>query len=407
MDIVASNALWDQIRLIGPVTSKKDKDHKQKPESTANGPSRAILQCTEQAKRRAIAMHRDSVSPHETPATTESNPATLQLGENLIHRAKEFHVRAAASSPDMRNYLASRYGWKPSLCDCIDWHPHGRALTNMTYRKRVTITKFIHGWLPINKRMNIYDPSIPSKCAACNEPMESQSHFLYCKCSDRIEHRKTFRAKLEKWIGNRAPKSMQQLLISGLFEWSNSNAAALPASLNPELRQAAEEQQRLGWHQLWRGRLSSKWGDILAQHRLDTVDNTNYLGATADDWIRRFITYVWKGVLEMWDIRNKHQHALDINDERTTARLRNQIDCIYAQANELPLHEQIPFQTPRDDVIRLPLSAQKDWIEIHQDLLKCIFEQQKKREKLQINDIRTFFEQRPKPSSTSHDDKPP
>ncbi len=89
----------------------------------------------------------------------------------------------------------------------------------------------------------------------------------------------------------------------------------------------------------------------------------------------------------MWDIRNKPQHTLDINDERTTERLRNQIDCIYAQANELPLHKQIPFQTPRDDVIQLPLPAQKDWIKIHQDLLKCIFEQQKKREKLQLNNI--------------------
>ncbi len=41
----------------------------------------------------AMAQHHNFLQLQDSPGTTESNPASLQLGKDLIHRTKEFYVR--------------------------------------------------------------------------------------------------------------------------------------------------------------------------------------------------------------------------------------------------------------------------------------------------------------------------
>lgn len=367
---------------------------------------------SEEAKIRAMNEHNDFLNPHECPPTTASNSVSLRLGETIIHKDLEFHVRAAASSPELRAYMARKYHWDDWLCDCIDWFPHGRALANCAYSKRVTITKFIHGWLPINKRLHEYDKSVPTKCATCNEPVESQQHFLYCNCDSRHAHRTLLRSNLEEWVGRKAPPAMKEILLKGLFEWAESNRAILPPNIDNATRSAAMEQEKIGWHQLWRGRLSTKWGDIFAQHRTEvhkrSGDSTT-LGISAEEWTRQFIKRVWTGVLEMWEIRNTAQHNQDMADSTTTARLASQIKSIFDASKQLSADAQAPFQTPMDQILKLPLAAQKNWITIHQSFIKQLSKRTANNATANTRDIRSYFPVKLPPTSTatSHDDKPP
>ncbi len=249
--------------------------------------------------------------------------------------------------------MTKSYSWKDDTCDNVDWHPHGRALATLDYSKRVTITKFIHGWLPVNKHLNKIDPSAPCDCASCTAPEESQRHFLYCRSPNREAHRDFLQAKLTEWIPKRAPQPMADLLIKGLFEWSESNNADLPAELEDSYRHAAIDQQQIGWHQLWRGRLSSQWGDIFARHRIQqaTENSTGTSGISAEEWTRQLIRHIWQGILEMWKIRNNKQRTNVNNDYTTTERLRNQISCIFIEAEELNLADQSPFNSTCVEVI--------------------------------------------------------
>ena len=64
---------------------------------------------------------------------------------------------------------------------------------------------------------------------------------------------------------------MQQLLISGLLEWSESNKATLHATLYLETRLAVEEQQKIGWHQLWYGCLYGTAGLCPMLEQIETL----------------------------------------------------------------------------------------------------------------------------------------
>ncbi len=155
----------------------------------------------------------------------------------------------------------------------------------------------------------IFHIHVRRDCVFFTAPEEFQRHFVYCRSPNREAHRDSLQAKLTAWITKRAPQPMAELLIKGLFEWSESNNADLPAELDDSYRHAALDQQQIGWHQLWRGRLSSQWGDIFARYRIQqaTANNTGNLGISAEEWTRQLIWHIWQGILEMWKIRNDKQ----------------------------------------------------------------------------------------------------
>ncbi len=414
VDMVATTNLWEKVQLHGPPFPTKDETT----QPLMTGAERKVAQHTQKlikrAKKEAMARHEDCLKPQDTPECTECNPASLRLGNEIIHRSMEYFVRAAASTPELRDYLNKSYKWKGNTCDHVDWFPHGRALKNLEYGQRRTITKFIHGWLPVNKQLQTIDASVPSACVMCGEPTESQKHFLYCKHPDRNEQRHKLRVQLETWISKKATPQMTELIIRGLFEWSQSNKASLPCELDPEHLQAAQDQEIIGWHQLWRGRFSSHWGDIFARYRINKTTaamNNSNPGITAEEWTRQLIRRIWIGVLEMWKIRNKAQHNKDENDYTTTKRLRNQVACVFIEAEELNLSQDAPFSnTCVEEITALPIARQRDWVENNTNLLNKISRAKHATAVEKTPDIRTFMlpkASRPKTSRISHDDKPP
>ena len=212
------------------------------------------------------------ISPSETPITNTHNPVTLTITNQAIHRNRETMVTHAAASPDVRQHMNTKYNWTKNECDSIDWQPHGRALTNLPYHNRVNITKFIHGWIATNDRMNYYDPTIPTTCEACGEHTETNQHFLWCPNRARQTHRTALKMQFHKWLTLHMDEDMAHLLLEGLFEWS-TKPSTLPKDITPTALQAVKDQEKIGWNQLWYGRLSSHWGATQAERRRKRKDN--------------------------------------------------------------------------------------------------------------------------------------
>ncbi len=73
----------------------------------------------------------------------------------------------------------------------------------------------------------------------------------------------------------------------------------------------------------------------------------------------------------MRKIRNDAQHKKDENDYTTTKRLRNQVACVFIEADELNLCQERPFSTTCvEDITALPIARQRDWVEINTKLSK-------------------------------------
>jgi len=60
-----------------------------------------------------------------------------------------------------------------------------------------------------------------------------------------------------------------------------------------------EQQQQIGWTQIYYGRISPTWAQVLQNHH-PQVNAVLYYA--------KCITLIWKAVLQVWTVRNQHLH---------------------------------------------------------------------------------------------------
>jgi len=69
--------------------------------------------------------------------------------------------------------------------------------------------------------------------------------------------------------------------------------------LPKDIQELQENQQRVGWTQIYYGRISPTWVQALQTHHPQV---------NAIQYYTKCITLVWKAVLQVWAIRNRHLH---------------------------------------------------------------------------------------------------
>ena len=128
---------------------------------------------------------------------------------------------------------------------------------------------------------------------------------------------------------------------------------------------------------------------------------------TPEMFIEKLIGRIWMGFLSIWEQRNEVQHHLDLADNSTTSRLHSQITAIYDQASSLPAMEQFPFQSPQEDLFKLPIAQQHDWIERHRSYVVNRTQAQAERDRTSTRPIYQYFQARPRPIQTDDPDLTP
>ena len=351
-------------------------------------------------RKKAATLHHDMLRPLQPPALSETSPVTFSIAGDSVHDKHDFLTHCACTSPALSAYLCHKYNWTSSLPNSIDWHPHGRALINLTYESRVRLTKFIYDWLPTNVHQHRIDPSIPEHCIGCGE-LETASHILWCPTREVL--REEIKDDIETFLKGSNPE-ISKLILAGLFEWSNpENIPPISPDTPKRFRPAALAQTKLGWNQLWYGRLCTQWGDLVSADRIKRGK-----GLHPDVWAQFLNRRIWRGVEKLWDARNKAQHKADEEDPSTTSRLKAQIKALYLAAQALPAADQLPFSVPIADILQLSRTQQQHWIEIHAQYISTQTKQAAIRAKKGVQDIRNFFTRKPPPSvHSSPDDKPP
>lgn len=77
---------------------------------------------------------------------------------------------------------------------------------------------------------------------------------------------------------------------------------------------AFDNQPRIGWNHLFKGKLASNWLDHIQQHlNINEIQSTKM---TTKRWATGIILELWSGVLRIWDHRNKEIHGIN-EPERT------------------------------------------------------------------------------------------
>ena len=226
-----------------------------------------------------------------------------------------------------------KYNWSANLMDRIWWRPHGNTLIVLTPNSRQIIQKFLFDYWATNSReAKLYKYRSPI-CERCNNYIETCDHVI--RCPD-VENRSLWYDMLEKmrefFHKSKTPPGIELSIIAGLQAWyMDQNPPAIEeivprASYN--LRQAYEEQNRIGWRHFLRGRISLLWAhlinfeiDMSRQNR----QQNKFRYQTAESWAKKLFLIQWAYILQMWEVRNKavQKQYIDIGKNRETEFLKD------------------------------------------------------------------------------------
>jgi hypothetical protein len=94
-------------------------------------------------------------------------PATVWHNRSEVSDSLESAIRHAASTASICEYMQTKYNWDSMTIDDIDWMVHADALQSFPPSQQITLTKFIHEWLPVNGHPSLRLTTPTQSCPSC------------------------------------------------------------------------------------------------------------------------------------------------------------------------------------------------------------------------------------------------
>jgi len=149
------------------------------------------------------------------------------------------------------------------------------------------------------------------------------------------------------------------------------------------LRTTITTQNRIGWDQLYHGRVSNLWEQA--------IDQLNpHLKVSGRFIVIQMVKAVWKYILTVWATRNQHLHQ-DAG-RLSQPNYQQAVRTLYALQPQLPPEvQEALFHRPLEQMLDQPPVFLRSWIERSQRYIQQQLKAAQKRAKLNTPDIRSFF----------------
>jgi len=326
-----------------------------------------------------------------TPEFTLAAPH-LKIQGRLICRRVLLELRHAAAIPDYWDYLQQRFTWNHADLTTIQWETLKTSLNSFPRNDQCRIVLFMHGKLAL--RTSKFHPHLGSNlCPSCQRHPEDARHFLECQ---HVERRRLFSSLKTKLTEITMKYSLHPAILTtfwlGLLAIRhNTPYQAIQLELPPILRSTVTAQARLGWEQLYQGRVSNLWEQA--------IDHLNqHLPISGRYIVTQMIKTVWTYVLALWTTRNQHLHQdagrLSIPDYRQA------VITMYETHQQLPPEvQEAVFHRPLEELLDKPPAFLRSWIERSQRYIQQQLKAAKKRTQLRTHDIRSFFRRQDPPAN--------
>jgi hypothetical protein len=267
-----------------------------------------------------------------SPATQVRNLSRVQLRINdiAITRDSQQWILKSAGRIPVEQYYKEKFGWTKQIFDSIQWETQLKVLRSLTPADQTRIVKFIHGWLPTQKRLHMDGSARIPRCLLCTELVKDNIHLLNCKHPRMQDTQHKISQHLEKSLHDHGNSELTNLLEIGLISCTNREWTANLDYVSKEWKEAIREQNEIGWIHLYRGRIARTMIQAMNEHYSSLgVNSKKYTG---ERWAKRLIHNIWKTVLELWTNRNELIHDKEsslkeaIIREKTSTRIQRCYD---------------------------------------------------------------------------------
>lgn len=217
--------------------------------------------------------------------------------------------------------MIKRFDWKSNIPDKIWWQVHGPSIKTFSRTDKLRIRKLIFQWLPTHVQLQHYYPTIDVTCQSCNSFPETHTHLYTCPCVDRQTIRDNWFDRLKEFLSN---ELYTHPLLRQIF-MSHTKPVCYPGEttevftdLPTQYAQTCSDQNEMGWHQLFKGRMSIEWGNIIASHLSANKVSEKIMSALI--WGRKVVKMMLRLGLNIWIQRNETCHFSYIPNESPVTR---------------------------------------------------------------------------------------
>jgi hypothetical protein len=310
------------------------------------------------------------------------------------------HLRHEAIAKPLLEYTIRRKNqWTQSAMDCIHWSAHGLALKQQT-TKATHMVKLLHKMLPTTGRANELDHG-KRHCPLCPLQIEDRDHILCCVHLTRQQWSYRFLQDLKVYcIQSNTDPALQSLLLQGIRRWfpTSQNHTINTDRYNHTLHGLIHQQNRIGWRQIFNGRITVEWVRIQDSYycRSKVQEGLKRVQLTGERWLTNVILFVWDKWYTLWKQRNQRNQELHGCDAKTRAEseridVRHQLRGIYHHKHHMePRVQELLFDNVEQHYA-VPTAITRNWLAIDTGLVRESMRRVKVKAIQGVRSIRTCF----------------
>ena len=136
------------------------------------------------------------------------------------------------------------------------------------------------------------------------------------------------------------------------------------------IREAASEQDEIGWIEFYKGHLSKEWATIQLKHYCNMYKNP----PSITHWSKTIISRIYNITFEMWSNRNKevHNEYEDNMNKIESEKLQQEITESYKKgASNVMVHHRYLLEETLDEIYKNTVKDKKYWLQTIQASCIC------------------------------------
>jgi hypothetical protein len=278
----------------------------------------------------------------QQPASDVRNLARVQLQINniAITRDSQHWIRKTAGRIPIQQYYCEKHEWTRHTFESIHWDVQKKVLTALPAADQTRIVKFVHGWLPTQRRLHREGLATSPRCPLCTALVEDSMHLFACQHPKMKSVQDKLALYLAKSLHDHGNSELINILEIGL---SSSIMTTWRMNINvvsEEWREAIQEQNSIGWEQIYKGRMGRKLIEAMDRH-YDLV-GVNKLQYNGERWAKRLISNIWSTALELWSTRSEILYATseEVKTKQMQEKVEKRIQRCYEVRHKLSASER-------------------------------------------------------------------
>ena len=291
----------------------------------------------------------------------------------------------------MREYLIKNKNYHPSAFDMIDWTAIDQASKTLTNARQIWLTKHVSGFCATASTMEKRKKWESNLCPLCKLSVEDSQHVIICPDNRvRTKYASSLQKLMDHMKRTHTHPAIQNIFLHTLSDGnSHKFKDYIPRTeIDPNLHEAAKEQDILGWTKMFNGHISSQWAKMQHQHYKMMYQNPPSISHWAKNLILQFYTISH----DMWTHRNEivHEKVEEFLNLRESNQLQKEITESFntGPTQVLPMHRYM-FKDTLANLFNKSVVEKRYWIATLNASRKCF--QNRKNEAQNMQEIMKKF----------------